>query len=376
MTTEVPIIFIPGILSSQLYLPENGKKLWLSPSFLKNADRMAISSPLDVRNNEINQQTVPHTRREKGMMMREVVLIERLCGAFPDRPVYYFSYDWRSCKDGALKFAEFIAYLRTLGYDTVDLVCHSMGGLVMSYYVSRHGFEHLRKIICLGVPFEGSPLMEKLAVTGDINAIPNAVAEVFGLTREIVTAYPSAAAMLPTKEYLSVFPLYRKGTPLSLEETEGIFEKCMPEVFSAARTFQRAVHRRAYKALLENPDCYFGIGIGKDTAQTVSLEGEDTVIEYMGAAGDRDVPEYSATMCGRVEKTGFERCRKFDARHSELLRSAEPMNWVISVLGDTKDPVKYEPRSVKYKNRVRKESTKRKHENKRNTKTKGQEKTK
>ena len=338
--TAIPIVFIPGILSSQLYLPENGKKLWLSPSFLKNADRMAFSSPLDVKNNEVNQQTLPHTRREKGMLMREVFLIEKLCSAFPDRPVYYFSYDWRSCKNGAQKFAEFISYLAGLGYETVDLVCHSMGGLVMSYYVSRRGFAHLRKIICLGVPFEGSPLMEKLAVTGDINAIPNAVAEVFGLTKEIVTAYPSAAVLLPTKEYLSVYPLYRKGTPVSTEEAEAVFEACMPEVFSAARTFQHAVHMRAYKALLENPDCYFGIGIGKSTAQTISLEGDGEVMEYEGAAGDRDVPEYSATMCGRVEKTGFERCRKFDARHGELLRSAEPMDWVISILGDTEDPVK------------------------------------
>ena len=340
MVQEVPIVFIPGILSSQLYLPENGKKLWLSPSFLKKSDRMAISSPLITKNNETDQQTLPHPRREKGMMMRELFLIEKLCIAFPDRPVYYFSYDWRSCRDGALEFARYLSRLKEQGFDKVDLVCHSMGGLVMSYYVSRHGFEQLQKIICLGVPFEGSPLMEKLAVTGDINAIPNAVAEVFGLTKEIVTAYPSAAAMLPTKEYLSVYPLYRRGYPVSTEEAEKIFAECMPQVFSAGRTFQNAVHRRAYKALLEYPDCYFGVGIGKATAQTVSIEGEEEVKEYFDDAGDKDVPEFSATMCGKAERVGFERFRKFDARHAELIRSAEPMNWVISILGDSTDPAK------------------------------------
>ena len=50
----VPIIFIPGILGSPLYLPENGKKLWLSANFLKMAERMAIEYPLDVKNNDIN----------------------------------------------------------------------------------------------------------------------------------------------------------------------------------------------------------------------------------------------------------------------------------------------------------------------------------
>ena len=95
MNSAVPIIFIPGILSSQLYLPENGKKIWLSPLFLKMPDRMEITSSLTVKNNETDQQTLPGAKREKGMMMKELFLIEKLCSTFPERPVYYFSYDWR-----------------------------------------------------------------------------------------------------------------------------------------------------------------------------------------------------------------------------------------------------------------------------------------
>ncbi|HJJ31424.1 MAG TPA: hypothetical protein O0X97_04170 [Methanocorpusculum sp.] len=333
MDSAVPIIFIPGILSSQLYLPENGKKIWLSPLFLKMPERMEISSPLTVKNNETDQQTLPGAKREKGMMMKELHLIEKLCSTFPERPVYYFSYDWRSCRKPVRKLLELTDYLKKQGYEKADVICHSMGGLVLSSYVARNGLEFFRKIICLAVPFEGSPLIEKLAVTGDIHSIPNSVAETFKLSKEMLVEYPSAADLLPSAEYLSVYPIYRKGIPMTPEETESFLGELMPKTFSAGRKFQRSLHRNAYKQLLDYPDCCFGIGVGKETTQTISLEDDGEIEEYTDASGDRDVPEYSSTMCGRVEKLGFKRFRRFDARHSELLRAGEPMDWILELLG-------------------------------------------
>ncbi|HJJ26508.1 MAG TPA: hypothetical protein O0W95_00205 [Methanocorpusculum sp.] len=332
MNSAVPIIFIPGILSSQLYLPENGKKIWLSPLFLKMPDRMEITSPLTVKNNETDQQTLPGAKREKGMMMKELFLIEKLCSAFPARPVYYFSYDWRSCKKAAVKLLEQIAYLKKQGYEKADVICHSMGGLVLSSYIGRSGLDFFRKIICLAVPFEGSPLLEKLAVTGDIHSIPNAIAETFKLSKEMLIEYPAAADLLPSAEYLSVYPLYRKGMPMTSEETESYLAELMPKTFAAGRKFQRSLHRNAYKTLLDYPNSYFGIGVGKETTQTISLEDDGEIEECIDMSGDKDVPEYSATMCGRVEKLGFKRFRRFDARHSELLRAGEVLDWVIEIL--------------------------------------------
>ncbi|HJJ38648.1 MAG TPA: hypothetical protein O0X42_00790 [Methanocorpusculum sp.] len=354
MDSAVPIIFIPGILSSQLYLPENGKKIWLSPLFLKMPERMEISSPLAVKNNETDQQTLPGAKREKGIMMRELFLIERLCSTFPERPVYYFSYDWRTCRKPVKKFLELIEYLKKQGYEKADVICHSMGGLVLSSYISRNGLEFFRKIICLAVPFEGSPLIEKLAITGDIHSIPNSVAETFKLSKEMLIEYPSAADLLPSAEYLSVYPIYRKGIPMTPEETETFLKELMPKTFSAGRKFQRSLHRNAYKNLLEYPDCYFGIGVGKETTQTISLENEGSFKEYVDMSGDRDVPEYSATMCGKVEKLGFMRFRRFDSRHSELLRAGESLEWIFEILGADE-----EKRRSSEKKKVKKEKSSR-----------------
>ena len=72
--------------------------------------------------------------REYGALNTYKNLIDTLCDS-TDRPVYFFGYNWmESNSDNADKLREFINELNT---DKVDLVCHSMGGIVASSYMSK-----------------------------------------------------------------------------------------------------------------------------------------------------------------------------------------------------------------------------------------------
>ena len=96
MSCGCPIIYVPGIMGSQLYLPEDGRKLWFSPpAVLTDAKRLDIHSDLLVKNNGVDLQTVPPLEKEYGVLRQDVILIEWLCRIMPDSPVYFFSYDFR-----------------------------------------------------------------------------------------------------------------------------------------------------------------------------------------------------------------------------------------------------------------------------------------
>ena len=92
MSRGTPILYIPGIMGSQLYTPEDGKKIWFSPAaVLTDSERLDISSDLAVKNNGIDLQTKKPIQREYGVLKQDILLIEWLCSMFPDTPVYFFS---------------------------------------------------------------------------------------------------------------------------------------------------------------------------------------------------------------------------------------------------------------------------------------------
>jgi len=53
-------------------------------------------------------------------------------------------------------------------YSQVDVVAHSMGGLVLSSYVNANGSDKLRRIITAATPYEGAPRMIQSTLTSKV----------------------------------------------------------------------------------------------------------------------------------------------------------------------------------------------------------------
>ena len=114
-----------------------------------------ISSPQDTQNPII----LVH-----GYMMRGLVMypIKRRLNKDGYKNVYLFTYSppWLNIDDFSLQLKDKIEFVKKeRGVEKVDLICHSMGGLVALNYINNHdGVKNIDRLIALGTPFGGSKL--------------------------------------------------------------------------------------------------------------------------------------------------------------------------------------------------------------------------
>lgn len=115
---------------------------------------------------------------------------------------------------------------RREGVDKIDIVCHSMGGLVSRAYIERSDFregdgallyydytygQDVRKLIMLGTPNHGSPLME--------------IAEVLGVSRKETPPF-SVRQMHPRSKFLRLLNGGRSGRSFGVEYSAIAGNKC------------------------------------------------------------------------------------------------------------------------------------------------------
>jgi triacylglycerol lipase len=83
--------------------------------------------------------------------------IARACGKAGVGPVYGFNYAWFSTvPEAARRLAGFVEdVLRETGEQRVDLVAHSLGGLVSLEYVHGAGADHVRRLVTIASPHAG-----------------------------------------------------------------------------------------------------------------------------------------------------------------------------------------------------------------------------
>ncbi|RLA92902.1 MAG: hypothetical protein DRG25_05505 [Deltaproteobacteria bacterium] len=165
---QPPVIVVPGITASNLddFYPLPPEAVW-SAVLKKKYDRLALhpENPL---------YEVKEPARVRAVSIFELVY-EDLVEALRDElqkddevtPVFPFEYDWR--QDCTLTadlldnfINEVIARTKLLPHYRkkdflVDLVGHSMGGLIIADYLKRYGHKgKVRRVVSLGTPFEGA----------------------------------------------------------------------------------------------------------------------------------------------------------------------------------------------------------------------------
>jgi pimeloyl-ACP methyl ester carboxylesterase len=206
-----PVVVIPGITATTLrdLYPADPEPIWglLQKDYLRVALhpddlRYEQLEPSLVRADEVF--TIPYDELAKELRHDLSEKRDR------PRPVYLFAYDWRHpleamveqlrtfCDEVAARTALLKHYAKA-GYTAadgqVDLVGHSMGGLLITDYLTRHPDTHrARKVATLGTPFCGSFEAVLKIITGTADLGPGVPKS---REREVARITPSLYYLLP-----------------------------------------------------------------------------------------------------------------------------------------------------------------------------------
>lgn len=374
--SEHPIIVVPGVMGSQLYssntdfsiknrvwVPdyENWKGLDDYAQIIGFGERMAINKVLYVKPPE-DQDKLDKKDREYGAQDAYKALIDDLCETY-DREIYFFSYDWRNSNiSSAEKLNDFI---KTLKADKVDLICHSMGGLVGSCYVSAYGTERIDKIITCGTPYEGAPKMINVIQNWDLldddkqsinlnDVFDTALGILGGLTKSVKKEFPAIAELLPTADYVDVVPMYRDSAKLfnkgdyqiTTDKYIEIAKKIVGETnYNNAKVTHDFItsDNGNYGVLADFENAYFIVGTGKATISSIKFQWSNSDIDEIlyetdvkySMKGDGTVPFASATMAEYL-KDKNNTIVLDDTDHGETA-SSEEARTIIKDIIDGKD---------------------------------------
>jgi pimeloyl-ACP methyl ester carboxylesterase len=201
------IIVVPGICGSELWNYQNNapvEQLWLT------YDQLLLSYKLNqLKCNAIGGTTGDIRAYDKpdssyGTWLLTIMngiytpMMNKLTTTFGDAyDVQFFPYDWRLTNSKAAD--ELNAFIEAKGYDKVVLVGHSMGGIVSSLYLSRHGQAKLEKLITLGTPYYGSPKALYAFETGNFLSFDIQAPTV----KDMIPNMPGVYELLPSSRYFS-----------------------------------------------------------------------------------------------------------------------------------------------------------------------------
>ncbi len=129
--------------------------------------------------------------------------------------LFVFAYDWRiSNADNAVKLADYIACVRKFYPGTnVNLVAHSMGGLVARRYIlDNPGTHHVNAYVSVSIPFIGAGKVVWVEETGDY------VSFVWASTMlAVIGSFNGASELLPSQAWYDLggaSPLIEDGQDL------------------------------------------------------------------------------------------------------------------------------------------------------------------
>jgi len=177
---QPPVIVVPGIEATGLqdYYVTPPDELW-SAVLHKEWERISLH-PDDLRYEALEPARV-QTGSPFSIAYGDLIdALRHDLTPVNDRPtpVFPFPYDWRQdCRRSADQLRLFVdevrartwllPHYRTETDKRVDLVGHSMGGLIIADYLSRYGNEgRVRRVVTLGTPFQGSVEAIKKLTTG------------------------------------------------------------------------------------------------------------------------------------------------------------------------------------------------------------------
>lgn len=214
-TFRSAIILIPGYYGSRLVLPGNGKVIWISAaqalfghqSLILPVPGLGLHDAIELVPDGIldRVQVIPWLYAVDGYGS----MLKALQAYGEHRSmVVPLSYDWRGDLTSAVQqLDDVIGRLKNDGITEIDIVAHSMGGLIAAYYLRYGGQEpdharetwegarQIRRAVLAGVPFEGTMIAFRNSQEG----------VQIGLNRTLlqplaVSSFPATYFLLPVRD--------------------------------------------------------------------------------------------------------------------------------------------------------------------------------
>src|SRR5437763_3818170 len=182
-----PVIFVPGIMGSVLrdQYPVDPETVWSPLKLLIKSYRRITLHPSDVRYELIEPARV--NADQVFTLVYGEIIAEMRHNLTPQAnqpvPVYPFAYDWRqplqlveadlaTYVDEVIDRTKLLRHYSKAGYGSkdfpakVNLVGHSMGGLIIAGYLQASGIKKVEKVATIASPFRGSLEAVAKIVTG------------------------------------------------------------------------------------------------------------------------------------------------------------------------------------------------------------------
>lgn len=343
-----PVLIIPGIAGTELY--DEGDLIWpnIGRMFTNINDQfLSESLMLDDNGNSINSIqpgeaiedtvfTIPIVNKEiKISDYFRSLLIDLESGGY-ERDISYslFPYDWRlNLTSAVFDLKQKIDDIKNqTGSEKIDIVAHSMGGLVAKAYVHEYGDGNIGKLIFVGTPHLGAPKAGKVLLTGDQFSIPWLEKE---RIKEIAENSPALHQLLPSHKYFDQFQGYiRKYSDENLRDYEGTKSFFLDEkdkninMFNLFEDFQ---NKNLQDINFSDAEVYNIAGCTTPTQSAYRLGTLGTIVKVGYSSGDGTVPLISSDYINISEENKF---YVKNGDHPELSSQDGVRDLILSILTD------------------------------------------
>lgn len=207
---RTPIVIVPGILGSYLYNLA-GEEVWpnipliLVDPWDLHLNQLALSFTGVPQGNEVMAPNDIFRKVSSGSDFFQGLIDELAnAGYVEGKDLFVFPYDWRleNAVNSDLLKTKIDDIKNYTSIEKVNIIAHSMGGLVVKKYINDYGQNSVDKFIDIATPHLGSPKAFKILTYGDDLGIGFYI---FGLNigtiKNISQNIPSIYQLLPSRKY-------------------------------------------------------------------------------------------------------------------------------------------------------------------------------
>ncbi len=338
-----PVIIIPGIVGTELY---NGDDLiWmdLKQMLLDINDEFLNILGLNNQGKSLNIIKIGNIIKGKNFLNKKIDIFDSLIinlknnNYQENKNLFFFPYDWRLNMDSTKDLLnQKIEEVKTqTGKDKVDIIAHSMGGLLVEDYINQYGKDSIDKLIFVGTPHLGAPKAGKILLEGDRFSIPWLEED---RIKEIAQNSPALYELLPSPTYFNNFSGYLKpysffSTPFyDYNQTKDFFlnnKNLNSNVFTQAESF---FAKNLQDIDFSGIDTYNITGCGRATQSAYRFDIFGLIGGVGYSQGDGTVPIVSADYINIPSSNKYYSKK---SNHAELSSSEDIRNAIVEILKDS-----------------------------------------